>query len=446
MGMVLHSMSLASRAAARVENRAGRGAGGMLTPKRLNPLAAVADQAWLSLLNFAISLAFIWGASKSEYGYYLLLVAPLMLAQSIQNAIVNSPLATFLPAADRLARPALKRTAVSLHVYLAFAGAALGGLGLFAYAYWTDLKIEAVLLTGFSLAVVGTIAREAQRSFAYVQGQGMRALAGDLVYGIALLAGIAWAILGDRLTAGIVLLMTGLAGMLPLLTKWPAFQGLRIHAESMRQFWSCGRWALPSVVVTWVNLSAYPYFAERALGLAAVADIGASRLFLMPVGLAMTAWSNWYRPRISAWRAAGDVNAIKRLTYVSLLIGWGGLTLVAIFIGLAYAQIEPLLGAQYTGLRPLVLMWLLFFALGLARNVYMATLMTDAHGYRILHHITWLALALSIPGFVLLSANGAVWVVGVLCAVELIQLLLIRIKAKEYWRKAATAADASCSS
>lgn len=410
----------------------------MVSMKRLNPLAAVADQAWLSLLNFAISLAFIWGASKAEYGYYLLLIAPLMLVQSIQNAIVNSPLATFLPATGEKDKPDLRRTAASLHIYLALVGAVVGGLGLAVYEHWAGLTVDGILLAGFSFAIVGTIAREAQRSFAYVHGQGVRALAGDLAYGAALLAGITWAILGDQLTAGMVLLLTGVAGVLPLLAKVSTFQGLQIHREPMRQFWSCGRWALPSVVVTWVNLSAYPYFAEHALGLATVADIGASRLFLMPVGLAMTAWSNWYRPRISAWLSAGDAAAVRRLTHRSLIGGWVGLAVLAALILVAYPFIEPALGDQYAGLQPLVLMWLLFFALSLARSVYMATLMTDAQGYKILHHITWLALALSLPGFILFSDNGALWVVGVLCVVELAQLILVVAKADGYWKRSAS--------
>jgi O-antigen/teichoic acid export membrane protein len=407
----------------------------MISQARLNPLAALTDQAWLSLLNFAISLAFIWGTSKSEYGYYLLLVAPLTLVQSIQNAIVNSPLATFLPAAGENDKPALRRTAAAIHIYLALASALLGGAGLAAYEHWAGLQVNALLIAGFAFAIIGTIAREAQRSFAYVHRQGVQALVGDLAYGVVLLSGITWAMLGHQLTAGIVLLLTGVAGLLPLLIRVRSFEGLQVHAESLRQFWSCGRWALPSVVVTWINLSAYPYFAERALGLAAVADIGASRLFLMPVGLAMTAWSNWYRPRISSWLANGDAAAVKRLTLNSLLGGWSALAALALLIVAVYPFIEPLLGEQYAGLKPLVLMWLLFFAMSLARNVYMATLMTDAQGYKILHHITWLALGLSLPGFILLSENGAIWVVGVLCAVELMQLILVVAKASGYWKR-----------
>jgi O-antigen/teichoic acid export membrane protein len=403
--------------------------------KRLNPLAAVADQAWLSLLSFAISLAFIWGATKAEYGYYLLLLAPLLLIQSIQNAIVNSPLATFLPAADEAGKTRIRTTAATLHIYLALACAVLGLAGLQVYGWLAHFHVSALLLAGFTLAIIGTIARESQRSFAYVQGQGMRALASDLVYGSILLAGIGLAIAGSSLSAGIVLALTGIAGIAPMLLKLGKFEGLQTHADPIKQFWSCGRWALPSVIVTWVNLGSYPYFAGKALGISTVADIGAARLFLMPIGLMMTAWANWYRPRISRLFAAGDVNAIKRITHTSLLVGLAIMALLAVFFLVAYPFLERFLGPQYQGLQPVVLMWLLFFTISLARNFYMATLMIDANGYKILHHITWLALALSLPGFILLSANGALWVVGVLCAVELVQLIMVVTKARQYWSR-----------
>ncbi len=284
MGASQRTMSLSGQREAKSESRE-RGdevRAHMVSMRRLNPLAAVADQAWLSLLSFTISLAFIWGASKSEYGYYLLLVAPLMLVQSIQNAIVNSPLATFLPAADEKAKPALRRTAVSLHIYLAFSAAVLGGVGLAAYEHWTGLKVDILLLAGFSFAIVGTIAREAQRSFAYVQGQGIRALAGDLAYGTALMAGIAWAILSDQLTAGIVLMLTGLAGVLPLWQSCDLSETAdspRVHASILVR-----ALGLAILVVTWANLSAYPYLPTRLDWM--LWRISAARLFLMPVGLA----------------------------------------------------------------------------------------------------------------------------------------------------------------
>lgn len=408
----------------------------MFLIKRFNPLAAVADQIWLSLLNFAISLAFIWGATKAEYGYYILLLAPLLLVQSLQNAIVNSPLATFLPSeVDAEKKNRTKATAASLHIYLGLVCGVLGFMGLWTYGLIARVHIDILLLSGFVLAIAGTIAREAQRSFAYVQGQGLRALAGDLLYGLVLLAGIALALAGSDLSAGIVLLITGVAGLVPLLTKIAKFDGLQTHAEPLRKFWSCSRWALPSVMVTWINLSSYPYFAGKALGLSAVADIGVARLFLMPIGLMMAAWANWYRPKISGWLAAGNTHAVTSITNRSLQVGLAGMTMLAAVFIFAYPWIETFLGDQYQGLQTLVLMWLFFFSISLVVNIYMATLMTDEAGYKFLHHITWLALALSLPGFVLFSHNGALWVVGILCMVELLQAVLVISKARQYLKR-----------
>ena len=57
-----------------------------------NALAGMIDQALLSALNFAIGLLFIRLASKEEYGLYTQFFGLLMLSQSLQNALTNSPL------------------------------------------------------------------------------------------------------------------------------------------------------------------------------------------------------------------------------------------------------------------------------------------------------------------------------------------------------------------
>jgi O-antigen/teichoic acid export membrane protein len=192
---------------------------------------------------------------------------------------------------------------------------------------------------------------------------------------------------------------------------------------------------LPSVLATWVTLSSYPYFASTYLDIAAVAEIGAARLFLMPIGLVTTAWGNWYRPLISRWFADGDLVSIKRATNTSLVVGALAMSFTALLLFVAYPMAEPLLGPQYQGLQNLVLIWLIYFALALARNIFMATLMVDANGYRILHHVTWVALALAMPCFMLFSANGAVWVIGILCSIEFFQLIVVVIKATRYWQQ-----------
>lgn len=403
--------------------------------KRLNPLAAVADQAWLSLLSLVIALAFIRGADKAEYGHYILLTTPLLLVQSIQNALVNSPLATLLPTAQADTLPQFTATAVSMHMAIGGVGAVLGTIGLYVYSLASGVQADPLLIGGFALAIMGTIAREAQRAFAYANQQGIRALQADLVYGVLLLAAIGMAVAGQTLTAAVTLAAIGLAGLTPLLPTLGHLHQLDAHAGSARQFWACGRWALPSVIATWISLNAYPYFASAQLGVAAVADIGAARLFLMPVGLVSTAWGNWYRPRISCWFAEKNLDAIRNTTKHSLMIGMAAMALIMLAVLIAYPLAEPLLGPQYQGLQNLVLVWSLYFTIALARSMFMATLMVDANGYRILHHVTWLALALALPAFMLISGWGTIWVVAVLCVIEALQLTAVMIKANTYWQR-----------
>lgn len=403
--------------------------------KRLSSIAAIADQAWLSMINFAIALAFIWGAEKAEYGHYILLTTPLLLVQSIQNALINSPLATILPASAPESHLPLKHSAVAIHIFLAGAGALLGAVGLFIYGQASGFNPDALLIGGFSLAILGTIAREAQRAFAYANREGTRALLADLVYGVFLLTALGAAIGGKTLTAAVVLAATGLAGLVPLLPQLTKLQGVRICQKSTLQFWSCGRWALPSVLATWISLNSYPYFASIKLGVDVVAEIGAARLFLMPIGLVTTAWGNWYRPRISQWFAEGDILSIKRTTKASLGITALAMFAIALLLFFGYPIAEPLFGSQYQGLQRLVLIWLLYFTLALARNIFMATLMVDANGYRTLHHVTWIALALAVPSLAIFSVNGAASIVGVLCAIEFLQLIIIASKANGYWKK-----------
>lgn len=397
-------------------------------------LAALADQAWLSLLGFAVSLAFIRAAPKEEFAAYVLLLTPIFLAQGLQNALFLSPQATVLPAAGEARRASLRATSAALQAAFGLAVALLGALLLPAYRFLSGQAGDPLLALAFGGALLGALAREGLRAARYVEGRAPHALREDLVYGLLLLAGLAGLLAGEALTARNVLAALALAGVLPLARAALGRPVPRPDAAAWRQLWACGRWALPGVLLTWVNLNAYVYVAAAALGAAALADINAARLLLMPAGLAITAWSNLARPRISALHAVGEVRAIRRRSLVS--IAWGGAALAGFvaLVALAYPWLESFLGTQYRGLLPLVLVWGGFFLLNLPRSVLMASLMTDAAGYRALHHYAWLALLLGLPGLLLLAPRGPLWVIGVLCAVELLMLGLVGRSARARWR------------
>lgn len=402
---------------------------------RIRPgVASALDQAWLSLLNLAISFAFIRFASKEDYGIYLLLMTPLYLVMGLQNALILSPIATVLPAAPPENKAAVYSTAVTAVVVLVATGAVLGGAGLTVYWSWSHGAVNPLLPIGFGLAVAGVCAREATRTLFYTQGQAASALMADLLYGAGLIVAMGLLSYLGALTPGYALLATGIAALWPYVFRVAQLQRLHWDHDVAQQFWACGRWAMVGVMVTWVNLSAYPLIVGLTLSTTAVADINVARLFLMPVGLCIAAWSNLYRPRISAWASEQRATDIKRLTLRSIATGLAALMAFSGVIAALYPYLEKILGPSYRGLLPLVLLWCLFFALNLTRSFLMATLMTKAQGYKTLQRISWVALSVSLGGLWFLSSNGPLWVVSVLVAVELIQCLLIGQQALRWWR------------
>ena len=292
-----------------------------------------------------------------------------------------------------------------------------------------------ILPIAFAAAALGAMSREGVRACRYVQGNSKQALLGDLEYAMLLVPTIIllWAI--GKVSAVAVLLAMGVAGVLPLLASsrkqaWPKFDTATWHA-----FWKLGRWSLPSVIATWINLNAYAYIVMVVLGAAAVADMNASRLFLVPIALSLTAWSNMMRPRISGMVARGDTRSVRRLTYRYALLGEAGLIFYLAVVVIFYGELEKALGAKYHGLLPLVCMWALFFAFNIVRCVFMATLMSTATGYRTLHHMSWMILAMVIPGLLLLSARGMEWVIAILCVVELLSAIVVTRAAHALWRR-----------
>ena len=403
-------------------------------------IATMLDQAWLSFLNLAIAAAFIRLAPKEDYGIYLLLQTPLLLVQGLQNALLLSPLATVLPAAAEERKPAVRSTAIGGQVVFLMIAAALGGVLL---AIWLGIErhgLEIWLPAGFALAIAGASAREGARALHYSAGEALHALRSDLVYGAGLLLALAALTFGGVFETRNVLPAIGIAALWPYalrLLRRPARANaiaIAIDGAVLAQFWACGRWALIGVLVTWINLNAYTLVVGAMLGLPAVADINAARLFLMPVALAVTAWSNLARPRISAWMAQQRHQDIRRFSMQSI---FAVLAILAVFAGavtLAYPLLEPLLGPGYRGLLPLILMWALFFAFAFPRNILMATLMTRPEGYRQLQKVSWAALGISLGGLWLLTAQGTLWVVAVLILVEFTQLGLIGHLALRWWK------------
>lgn len=405
-----------------------------MSPPRLlgSSLVGAADQALLSAFNLAVGLAFIRFASKPEYATYALATTGLLLLQSVQNAVVNSPLATLAPAADAARRVAVDSAGWRLQARLMLVALGTGVL-LSALVWLAGQQHWAELLGACTIAALGLMAREYRRAQCFLSHDAWRALRADALYAALALAALGGLLYAHALSAVTALAAIGLAG---LLTGWRQAtpptepQSPQALTEAGRAIWGCAKWALPSVVNSWLYANAYLFLVERLMSKDAVADLSASRLLLMPLSLLVVGWSSAFRPRASQWLAGGETDRVHRAAvrsawaFVAASVAYGALLFAAMPLLRA-----GLLGDKYGSAALLAVPWLLFFTVAAVRSVGMSAMLASADAFRPLFRYGVMALVLALPCALAAALAGSTPGMPVALAVaEVFLLALIWIR------------------
>ncbi len=398
--------------------------------------AAAIDQAWVSLLNLSIALVFVRFGEKSEYGIFVMLMSLVYLVQSFQNALILSPLATLLPAAEEKEKATIKATALKAQTAFLMAASMIATTGFIIYDLFANDRIQVELIAAFVIAVAGISIREGMRSIQYCQGRAADALKANILYGGSLIILLALNFLLGEVDATSMLLLTGAAAIFPFVLLRESPGDLSFSKATWNRFWNFGRWGMIGASLTWFNLYAYPLVVGFRSDVESVAEINAARLFLTPFAVGITAWSNLYRPKISGWFSTGHREAVRRLSLVSIGSALFCLGIFSLPLVFAYPLLESVLGDQYSGLRWVVFAWVAFFSVSMLRTVFMATLMTNEDGYKTLQNVSLISLCFSLMALWFASPYGTVAVVGVLCAVELFQAVIIGRLAWNRWKPA----------
>ena len=388
----------------------------------ISTLISATDQALLSLFSLAISLAFIRGANKAEFATFTLCFVAVQLMQSVQNALVSSPLLTLMPArSGEHAKTQVLEAGLSFQRHL-MAGVGLTSIGFCAGAWLAGSFSLAMLIGATGLAALGVMSRELVRAVQFIRQAPQRALAGDAAYVTRAAAGMLGAFIADRLSAPTVLAVLGLAGLSASLAMALAGMGVRTRSRApglpVQQknervaVWGCARWALPSVVISWTYANAFLFAVEAWMGKGAVADISAARLLLVPLSLLMMGWTMTFRPKAATWLVEGDAERLHRTAVVSVWmlllasLGYGALLIVA-----WQPILLPLLGPAYAEIEVLVAMWLLVFTISNVRCVGMNAMLASAGAYRTLFFHALAGTVAAALGIAAALAVGSVWAV-----------------------------------
>lgn len=374
---------------------------------------ATVDQALLSAMSLGTVVLFIHSAPKEEYGRYTLVNGLVLLATGMQAALVTTPLTALGSRLGRAERNEMVATVFDLQSLLALA---LGGLLALGIRF---LDGDRWLAAAAALAVAGAFLREYQRTADYLDRAPGRVLIGDLAYVALAAAGLVAAMhAGHALRAPAVLAAVGGAALVSSLGLLRRRNGAR-HARAVaRRLLDDGRWTLPGMAVTWAQNTGYSYVVALMCGSAAVAELAAARLFIMPINLVVAAWTRIFLPRAGALLASGGADGgeaglralARRSLRLLLVLSLTYLLAPGAFFWLGGGRLLP---SKYAGLAPFVFAWCCFFVVSATRSVASTSLLAHSafrlvFGFSVAAAVTSLAL---MPILIRLIGQG-----GAVCA------------------------------
>jgi len=306
---------------------------------------SVIDQGMLSGLNLLIGMMLWRLIEKSDYGLYSLLYAVGLLAGLVIDSWIAGPLATVANVVHESARRILLRRYWYRQIFCTLW---MGGVSFlvaeFSPLFSSDVSsVNGLMGLIFALYVIGNGFREYGRTVGFIQSDLHTVFRQDIVYVLAVVAGLALLILYQHVEVIYVFAVLAGSSFLSALFGRERLrdrtattsseidkEDMELIAQHQATITGHGRWAVVGVIVGWLTNYSYLYLAKLWMNSEAVADLNASRLLLMPIPLIVAAWSRVARPEAGRLIAAQQWVRLKNLHfYLSLALKLSLLAMLA---------------------------------------------------------------------------------------------------------------------
>ncbi len=335
----------------------------LLTGPRGRTLTGIADQAVISLANFAVALGVLRLGTKEEFGLYALGYMAIIIANSFAGGMFGSQ---FIVAQHR--RPEATRAPFAAALLLA----QTGGVAMLC-ALVLALLLPAGWASGFAVATLLAIPAAVALDFLRVHRLALlrpqAALALDLLNALLWL-GFAMAGLGLGLAVPVAAIAAhgaacAVTAMVAIATaRLPLRQGFAGMGEALRAVWDQGRWSVGGVAVVMVQNQSHFYLLGLLTGLAAVAEVNAARMLLTPVALLLVGVNRTLIPGFAQMWAAGEEARIHRQAVRAALVLLAAILAFPLLLWAAWTPITlHLLQGRYDDIGVLVALWALVVAL-----------------------------------------------------------------------------------
>lgn len=322
---------------------------------------AAVDQGFISLINFGVQILLIKTVSKNEFGYYSLAMAIVMYFVSCQNAVVNTPITVSIAGKTNLEKSNYVSSLFSGQLFF-LSTASILGLILILLIHNIGFNYE-VLVIAASLCIgsFGILNREFLRSYYFAEELPVKVLKLDIYYGLLYASLIVISLLLYKISVPLIIVFMGLAAGFDslILNKSFKFQfNLQDIKKAYLENWQISKWSLIGITATHLQSFSYLYVIGGLLGSAAMAEVSASRLLLMPLALIIIGWGRVIRPYGAKLREKGELKKFfKKLIFASVAYPILVLSLTGIIQIFSDTILKYLLNEQYKTVFDYLIFW-----------------------------------------------------------------------------------------
>jgi O-antigen/teichoic acid export membrane protein len=400
---------------------------------------AVAGQVVLSGTSFIVGLLLIRYTGDADYATYILAQASIGLLVTAQSAWVSGPLSVVAAKRDPEARRRMAgAVSESLRRFTLWVALASVIVPVVAWA----IGASSALMAAVSALTIGagwlSLRRDYFRNLLQLYARARGLVSTDVVSSLGLVGFAVLAAFGPFQADLVVITGLGLSAWIGglqarrLLRRDPGL----IDDGKARQYWQQMRsyafWGTTGALIYWVFSQSYNYVLAARIDLAAVADVNATRLLLMPTIVMTTGVRGLLIPMAARWLVeVGLDRLLKRLMAFAAALAVLHLGYVAVlWLGRDWVT-GTLMKTEIADRDQLLLLWAAIALIGVLRETSVAAVLA-LEKFRVMAYFTGasavVSLALMWFGLPYWGAAAALigQVAGELVGLACVAVLLIR--------------------
>lgn len=328
-------------------------------------LSAVLSQGLVSGFHFVLNLLLVRMLSISDFGIYALTFVLAIMATSVSNALISTPLCVFAPGAKSVKeRNDIESMLTTLMALLLGVALVCGVLLCMGMAMGSGDFTVLISALGF---IIAYLARQYARSYGYSRFDVIAVLYGDMTYvlvGALTLSGLFlmdWPITSFEVftaltVANLIAVMLEVGRLPSPITLQPLLTAFKNYTP----VWSQAKWALIGSISTVVVQQAHSLVVATLKSPAAYAPLAAGFVLFGPVRVIFTTIQNVIKPEMALAISEDRPAAAKRQMIMASSLSVVAVTGLLVVTWLAWPLLEKwLYGEQYSDapMRQIVMLW-----------------------------------------------------------------------------------------